>query len=101
MPPEIYIQRHERYADMLIYANRIVLYMFTLLTLLLVLPLYCAVLSCLLCQDADIVWEECARNIRYKQSDGSTSMVPIYQFLIDGDYGLNILVYSGDDDSVW
>jgi hypothetical protein len=28
------------------------------------------------------------------------SMVPIYQYLIDGGYGLNILVYSGDDDSV-
>jgi len=50
--------------------------------------------------DADIVWEECARNIRYKQSDGTTSMVPVYQYLIDGQYGLNILVFSGDDDSV-
>ena len=27
-------------------------------------------------------------------------MVPIYQYLIEGGYGLDILVYSGDDDSV-
>ena len=51
--------------------------------------------------NADIEWEECARNIRYKQSDGRNSMVPVYQYLSDGGYGLNILVYSGDDDSVW
>jgi len=48
----------------------------------------------------DIVWEMCSRSIRYDQKDGSTSMVPIYQYLIDGKYGLNILVFSGDDDSV-
>ena len=27
-------------------------------------------------------------------------MVPYYQYLIDGKFGLNILVYSGDDDDV-
>jgi hypothetical protein len=27
-------------------------------------------------------------------------MVPIYSYLIDGDYGLDILVFSGDDDAV-
>ena len=37
---------------------------------------------------------------RYKATDGVVSMTPIYNYLIDGDYGLNILVYSGDDDSV-
>ena len=37
---------------------------------------------------------------RYKQSDGFDSMTPYYQYLIDGKYGLNILVYSGDDDDV-
>ena len=31
---------------------------------------------------------------------GLESMVPIYQYLINGGYNLNILVYSGDDDSV-
>lgn len=48
----------------------------------------------------DIEWEQCSRKIRYKQSDGHNSMVPYYQYLIDGNFGLNILVYSGDDDSV-
>ena len=28
------------------------------------------------------------------------SMTPIYNYLIDGKYGLNLLVYSGDDDDV-
>ena len=32
--------------------------------------------------------------------DSATSMVPVYQYLIDGGFGLDILVYSGDDDSV-
>lgn len=27
-------------------------------------------------------------------------MTPYYNYLIDGNYGLNILVYSGDDDDV-
>lgn len=48
----------------------------------------------------DIEWGECSRAIRYKQSDGRTSMVPIYQYLIDGGYDLDILVFSGDDDGV-
>ena len=29
-----------------------------------------------------------------------TSTVPLYNYLIDGAYGLDILIYSGDDDSV-
>lgn len=48
----------------------------------------------------DIKWGECSRSIRYKQSDGRNSMVPIYQYLIDGGYNLDILVFSGDDDGV-
>jgi carboxypeptidase C (cathepsin A) len=28
------------------------------------------------------------------------STAPIYNYLIDGGFGLNILVYSGDDDSI-
>jgi hypothetical protein len=28
------------------------------------------------------------------------SMTPYYNYLIDGKFGLNILVYSGDDDDV-
>lgn len=46
------------------------------------------------------VWADCSRSIRYKQSDGLADMTPIYKYLIDGGFGLNILVYSGDDDDV-
>jgi len=48
----------------------------------------------------DIKWTECSYKIRYSEKDGLESMVPIYQYLINGGYNLNILVYSGDDDSV-
>ncbi len=48
----------------------------------------------------DIVWADCSRTLRYKQYDGAKSMTPIYNYLIDGKFGLNILVYSGDDDDV-
>jgi len=46
------------------------------------------------------VWDECSYAIVYNSSDGQVPMEPLYQYLIDGNYGLNILVYSGDDDSV-
>ena len=48
----------------------------------------------------DIKWGECSYTTRYNMTDSDNSMVPIYQFLINGGYKLNILVYSGDDDSV-
>jgi len=48
----------------------------------------------------DLVWADCSRTIRYKQTDGMKSMVPIYKELLDGDNNLKILVYSGDDDGV-
>jgi len=48
----------------------------------------------------DIKWEECSYKIRYSEKDGLNSMVPNYQYLINGGYDLDILVYSGDDDSV-
>ena len=47
-----------------------------------------------------IKWEECSRSIRYKQLDSEHSMVPYYKELLDGNNGLKIIVYSGDDDSV-
>ena len=37
---------------------------------------------------------------RYDQSDGKNDMTPYYNYLIDGKFGLNLLVYSGDDDDV-
>jgi carboxypeptidase C (cathepsin A) len=48
----------------------------------------------------DITWGACSYTLRYDQKDGRTSMVPIYQELINGGNNLNILVYSGDDDAV-
>lgn len=49
---------------------------------------------------SDIEWEDCSISLKYKYSDSFTSTAPIYNYLIDGGYGLNILVFSGDDDSV-
>lgn len=48
-----------------------------------------------------IPWEECSYRIDYSVKDSTlTSTAPIYNYLIDGGFGLNILVYSGDDDGV-
>ena len=49
---------------------------------------------------SDIKWVDCSRTLRYNQRDGGNDMTPYYQYLIDGGYKLNILVYSGDDDDV-
>jgi carboxypeptidase C (cathepsin A) len=46
------------------------------------------------------VWSECSYTLEYSESDSLNPMEPYYQYLIDGGYNLNILVYSGDDDSV-
>lgn len=48
----------------------------------------------------DIEWEECSHKVNYSIKDKDSSMVDHYNYLIDGNYNLNILVYSGDDDSV-
>ena len=47
-----------------------------------------------------VAWADCSRSIRYKQSDGMKDMTPYYNYLIDGKFGLNLVVYSGDDDDV-
>lgn len=49
---------------------------------------------------SDIKWEDCSYTLRYKQTDGMHSMTGYYTYLIDNGFGLNILVYSGDDDDV-
>lgn len=50
---------------------------------------------------SDIKWNSCSYKISYNTTDSSdVSTAPIYNYLIDGGYGLNILVYSGDDDSI-
>jgi carboxypeptidase C (cathepsin A) len=49
----------------------------------------------------DIRWESCSYKVSYNSTDSTqVSTAPIYNYLIDGGFGLNILVYSGDDDSV-
>jgi len=46
-------------------------------------------------------WMSCSYTVKYNTTDSAgTSTAPIYQQLIDGGHKLNILVYSGDDDSV-
>ena len=50
--------------------------------------------------NSDITWGMCSRSIRYDQKDSLNSMVPIYSYLIDGGFDLDILVFSGDDDAV-
>lgn len=48
----------------------------------------------------DITWGSCSNTLRYSERDMQIDMAPYYNYLIDGGYGLKILVYSGDDDSV-
>lgn len=51
--------------------------------------------------EPSIYWEACSYSIQYSSVDSSVvSTVPIYKYLIDNKFGLNILIYSGDDDSV-
>lgn len=48
-----------------------------------------------------ISWNSCSNTVKYNSTDSdAVSTAPIYNYLVDGKYGLNILVYSGDDDSV-
>ena len=48
----------------------------------------------------DIVWTDCSYSLRYKVGDRHHDMTPLYNYLIDGGFDLNILVFSGDDDDV-
>eukprot|EP00904_Undaria_pinnatifida_P014235 jgi/Undpi1/9942/HiC_scaffold_28.g12396.m1 len=45
------------------------------------------------------VWEQCSTKVDYDATDLLRPMMPYYQRLL-GDYGLKILVFSGDDDAV-
>eukprot|EP00602_Paraphysomonas_sp_CaronLab_P007685 CAMPEP_0185024122 /NCGR_PEP_ID=MMETSP1103-20130426/7050_1 /TAXON_ID=36769 /ORGANISM="Paraphysomonas bandaiensis, Strain Caron Lab Isolate" /LENGTH=497 /DNA_ID=CAMNT_0027556995 /DNA_START=34 /DNA_END=1527 /DNA_ORIENTATION=+ len=49
---------------------------------------------------SDIQWKDCSTILRYDNGDRHHDVTPIYNYLIDGDFGLNILVFSGDDDDV-
>lgn len=48
------------------------------------------------------VWQECSNTVgsRYSVSDVNAPMMPVYDYLLSHSPHLNILVYSGDDDSV-
>ena len=46
------------------------------------------------------LWEMCSYKVDYDMKDSSVSTAPLYNYLIDGKFGLNILVFSGDDDGV-
>lgn len=48
-----------------------------------------------------VKWEACSYKIKYDTVDSTVvSTAPIYNYLIDGGFGLNILVYSGDNDGI-
>jgi hypothetical protein len=49
----------------------------------------------------NIKWESCSYRVDYSTVDSTlVSTAPVYNYLIDGNFGLDILVYSGDDDGV-
>ena len=50
--------------------------------------------------NTNIEWSDCSMTLRYKTADRHDDQTPLYNYLIDGPYDLNILVVSGDDDSV-
>jgi len=47
-----------------------------------------------------IEWLDCSDSLNYDYDDEENYMESYYQYLIDGNYSLSILVYSGDDDTV-
>lgn len=49
---------------------------------------------------AEIEWAECSLVTRYDVQDLLIPMEPLYHLLAGERFGLDILVYSGDDDSV-
>jgi len=48
----------------------------------------------------NIQWEQCSEKLFYREEDSMTPMDPVYQELIGKNLGLNIMIFSGDDDSV-
>lgn len=52
--------------------------------------------------DGKVDWEVCngVINANYNMTDVNANMMPVYQFLINGGYDLDIVIYSGDDDAV-
>jgi len=50
----------------------------------------------------NVTWSQCSDTVsgKYSQSDVNKEMMSVYKELIEGDYKIRILVYSGDDDAV-
>jgi carboxypeptidase C (cathepsin A) len=49
---------------------------------------------------SDIKWGSCSNVLDYSHEDGQRDTSPLYNELLEGNHGLNILVYSGDDDAI-
>lgn len=49
---------------------------------------------------SDIEWGECSSVVDYSQADVQTDVVPVYKYLLSAKADLNMLIYSGDDDTV-
>ncbi len=51
---------------------------------------------------SDITWSDCSRTINYAHGEVYEDMTTYYRYLLEGNdkYDIDILVYSGDDDSV-
>jgi len=50
--------------------------------------------------NTNLQWLECSTKLHYHRMDQQTPMDPLYQTLISKNLGLNIMVFSGDDDSI-
>lgn len=48
----------------------------------------------------DIVWGGCSNLVEYDETCFQVDTSPIYPELLKGGHGLNIMVYSGDDDAI-
>lgn len=48
----------------------------------------------------DIAWQECSDSMEYRYSDMLTSITPVFRSLLSATPALDVLIYSGDDDSV-
>ena len=47
-----------------------------------------------------IIWQRCSTVLNYTHTDFNNDMTHLYKYIIDHNPNLNILIYSGDDDSL-
>ncbi len=50
----------------------------------------------------NITWGACnwSKTMEYNNTDTQQPMQPVIEYLVNGEYGLKITIYSGDDDTV-